>query len=162
MSAPFRIGYGYDIHPFEEGRRLILGGVDIPFEKGLKGHSDADCLSHAIADAILGAAGLSDIGTYFPNTDSKWKDMDSQDILRKASREINAHGYLVGNIDAMIIAEEPKLSPYLAQMKEILSKSLSLPVTSIGIKATTNEGVGDIGRGLAIAAHATCLIYKHA
>ena len=153
-----RIGTGYDIHRLVEDRRLVLGGVEIPYHKGLLGHSDADVLSHAIADAILGAAGLHDIGHFFPNTDPKLEGIDSQIILRKAIDEVSHLGYKLQNIDSTLIAQEPKIGPHINSMKRVLSNSLGVTEDSIGIKATTNEGVGDIGKGLAIAAQAACLL----
>lgn len=156
----YRIGTGYDIHRLVEGRKVILGGVEIPHSKGLEGHSDADCLTHALADAILGAMGLKDIGHYFPPGDPSCKDMDSQLILAKAVDEAKKRGYAVSNVDIMIIAEEPKVGPYLGQMKAILAKTMNVDVSQIGLKATTNERIGDIGRGLGIAAHAVCLMHQ--
>jgi len=153
-----RIGTGYDIHRLVEDRSLVLGGVEIPYHKGLLGHSDADVLSHAIADAILGAAGLHDIGHFFPNTDPKLEGIDSQIILRKAIDEVSHLGYKLQNIDSTLIAQEPKIGPHINSMKRVLSNSLGVTEDSIGIKATTNEGVGDIGKGLAIAAQAACLL----
>lgn len=153
-----RIGTGYDIHRLVEDRRLVLGGVEIPYHKGLLGHSDADVLSHAIADAILGAAGLHDIGHFFPDTDPKLEGIDSQIILRKAIAEVSHLGYKLQNIDSTLIAQEPKIGPHINSMKRVLSISLGVTEDSIGIKATTNEGVGDIGKGLAIAAQAACLL----
>ena len=153
-----RIGTGYDIHRLVEDRRLVLGGVEIPYHKGLLGHSDADVLSHAIADAILGAAGLHDIGHFFPDTDPKLEGIDSQIILRKAIAEISHLGYKLQNVDSTLIAQEPKIGPHINSMKRVLSNSLGVTEDSIGIKATTNEGVGDIGKGLAIAAQAACLL----
>ncbi len=158
MTLPFRIGCGYDIHPLVSGRKLILGGIKIPFEKGLDGHSDADCLTHALADAILGAAGLPDIGYYFPNTDSGIKDIDSQKILNKAIEEIKAHGYYLANADITVIAENPQITPYIKKMKTKLSNTLGVDESALGIKATTNEKIGEIGRGDGIATHAVCLI----
>ncbi len=155
---PYRIGTGYDIHRLVEGLDLVLGGVKIPHNKGLEGHSDADCLLHAIADSILGATGLSDIGHYFPNTDPKIKGMDSMEILKIAVEEAEKKGYVVINIDSVIIAEEPKIAPYIKLMKEEISKTLKVSTDCIGIKATTNETIGDIGRGAGIAAQAVCLI----
>ena len=143
-----RIGTGYDIHRLVEDRRLVLGGVEIPYHKGLLGHSDADVLSHAIADAILGAAGLHDIGHFFPDTDPKLEGIDSQIILRKAIDEVSHLGYKLQNIDSTLIAQEPKIGPHINSMKRVLSNSLGVNEDSIGIKATTNEGVGDIGKGL--------------
>ncbi|MEM9227068.1 MAG: 2-C-methyl-D-erythritol 2,4-cyclodiphosphate synthase [Verrucomicrobiota bacterium] len=157
---PFRIGLGYDIHRFVEGRKLILGGVEVPHSRGLDGHSDADCLTHALADAVLGALGLPDIGHFFPNTDPRCKDMDSQDILRKAVEEAHQQGYVVANCDIALIAEEPKIAPHLDAMKLALSQSLQVAVTEIGLKATTNEKIGDLGRAAGIAAHAVVLLQK--
>lgn len=153
-----RIGTGYDIHRLVEDRRLVLGGVEIPYHKGLLGHSDADVLSHAIADAILGAAGLHDIGHLFPDTDPKLEGIDSQIILRKAIAEVSHLGYRLQNVDSTLIAQEPKIGPHINSMKGVLSNSLGVTEDSIGIKATTNESVGDIGKGLAIAAQAACLL----
>ena len=153
-----RIGTGYDIHRLVEGRPLILGGVKIPYDKGLLGHSDADVLSHAIADAILGAAGLPDIGFYFPNTDPAIEGIDSQKILKRAVAEAEEKGFRLINVDSTLIAEEPSIGKHIAAIKQRLSQSLGIPATSIGIKATTNEGVGDLGKGVAIAAQAVCLL----
>ncbi len=153
-----RIGTGYDIHRLTEGRTLVLGGVEIPYKKGLLGHSDADVLSHAIADAILGAAGLPDIGFFFPNSDPEIEGIDSQIILRCAISEAHTKGLCVVNVDSTLILEEPKISPYLSAIKDQLSESLGIPKSSIGIKATTHEGIGDIGKGLGIAAQAVCLL----
>ena len=136
----------------------MLGGVTLPFDKGLEGHSDADCLTHALADAILGAAGLSDIGVYFPDTDEKNKDLCSQEILKKAMEEAKAHGYQLVNTDITVIAEAPKISSYISAMKATLSATLGIEVSEIGIKATTNEKLGDIGRGGGIVTHAVCLL----
>jgi 2-C-methyl-D-erythritol 2,4-cyclodiphosphate synthase len=153
-----RIGTGYDIHRLVEGRALILGGVQIPYNKGLLGHSDADVLSHAIADAILGAAGLPDIGFYFPNTNPSIEGIDSQEILKRAVAEAEEEGLRLVNADSTLIAEEPSIGKHIAAIKQRLSQSLGIPTTSIGIKATTNEGVGDLGKGVAIAAQAVCLL----
>ncbi|GAB4274750.1 MAG TPA: 2-C-methyl-D-erythritol 2,4-cyclodiphosphate synthase [Opitutae bacterium] len=159
MSA-FRIGLGYDIHRLTSDRTLILGGVTIPHEQGLDGHSDADCLSHAIADAILGAAGLPDIGHFFPNTDPRYKGINSQEILKESVQAASERGYRLVNIDATLIAEAPKIAPHLKDMKAILSASLGIPAEDIGIKATTNEGIDDIGQKRAMAAHAVALLEK--
>lgn len=158
MDSTMRIGTGYDIHRLEKGRKLVLGGVEIPHDRGLLGHSDADVLSHAIADSLLGAAGLPDIGHYFPNTDPSIEGIDSQEILVQVVEEIGRHGWLPVNVDAALIAEEPKISPHLDAMKKKLSGSLGIGESAIGIKATTNEGIGDIGKGAGIAAHAVCLL----
>lgn len=156
----FRIGHGYDIHRTVAGRPLVLGGVtfDAPF--GLDGHSDADALTHAICDALLGAAGLPDIGHFFPNTDARWKNADSQILLQQVVASLRERGWAPVNIDASLIAEKPKIAPRLAEMKAALARSTGLPIDAVGLKATTNEGSDDIGRGLAIAAHAVALIQK--
>lgn len=160
MPAPLRIGHGYDIHRTVAGRPLVLGGVkfDAPF--GLDGHSDADALTHAICDALLGAAGLPDIGHFFPNTDPAYKNIDSQLLLQRAVAALRERGWAPVNIDATLIAEKPQIAPRLAEMKAVLARSAGLAVDAIGLKATTNEGSDDIGRGLAIAAHAVALIQK--
>jgi len=157
---PYRIGFGYDVHQLTDKRPLILGGVHIPSDKGLVGHSDADYLSHAIADAILGCLALPDIGHYFPPTDPKWKDMDSRDILKKACEEVSAHGYQLINIDSTLIAEEPKLAPHRAKMRSTLASTLGIPENCVGIKATTHEKMGALGRREGIAAHAVALIMR--
>jgi 2-C-methyl-D-erythritol 2,4-cyclodiphosphate synthase len=158
--ASLRIGHGYDIHRLAPGRPLVLGGVTFATDYGLEGHSDADCLTHAICDALLGAAGLPDIGHFFPNTDPAWKDVDSQVLLQRVRAEIARLGYEIVNIDATVIAEKPRIAPQIAAMKAVLAKSAGLVADEIGLKATTNEGVGDLGRGLAIAAHAVCLLKR--
>jgi 2-C-methyl-D-erythritol 2,4-cyclodiphosphate synthase len=156
--ASFRIGHGYDIHRTVADRPLVLGGVrfDTPF--GLDGHSDADALTHAICDALLGAAGLPDIGHFFPNTDPQWKNADSQALLRRVIAALRERGWKPVNVDATVIAERPKIAPHLAEMKAVLARSTGLPTDAVGVKATTNEGRDDLGRGLAIAAHAVALI----
>jgi 2-C-methyl-D-erythritol 2,4-cyclodiphosphate synthase len=159
MSA-FRIGHGYDIHRLVPGRPLVLGGVKFDTDYGLDGHSDADALTHAICDALLGAAGLPDIGHFFPNTDPAFKNINSQLLLQRVIASLRERGWKPVNIDASLIAEKPKIYPRLAEMKTALSKSTGLAVDCIGLKATTNEGIDDIGRALAIAAHAVCLIEK--
>jgi 2-C-methyl-D-erythritol 2,4-cyclodiphosphate synthase len=156
----YRIGHGYDIHRLVAGRPLVLGGVRFATDYGLDGHSDADCLTHAICDALLGAAGLPDIGHFFPNTDPAYKNADSQLLLRRVVAEITQLGFNIANIDATLIAEKPKISPHLAAMKAALAQSTGLLPDEIGLKATTNEGVGDLGRGLAIAAHAVALLSR--
>jgi 2-C-methyl-D-erythritol 2,4-cyclodiphosphate synthase len=154
-----RIGIGYDSHKLVKERKLIIGGITIPFEKGLIGHSDADVLCHAITDSIIGALGLGDIGKHFPDTDPKWKDSSSIEILKYTVELMRANGYEVSWIDSYVIAERPKLSPYIESMKEALSRS-GIPSGLINIKAKTNEGMGFIGRGEGIAAHAVCLLKK--
>lgn len=158
QKLPFRIGTGYDIHQLKAGRKCILGGVEIPSAVGPDGHSDADVLSHAIADAILGAAGLKDIGYYFPNTDPACKDMNSLDILRRAAEEIDKLGYAIQNIDAAMIAEQPKVGPHIDAIKVKLAETLGIPMDCVGVKATTNEKLDDLGAGLGIAVHAVCLL----
>lgn len=154
-----RIGIGYDSHKLVEGRRLIIGGITIPFEKGLLGHSDADVLSHAIIDSLIGALGLGDIGQHFPDTDPQWKDASSIELLKRIISLIRINGYKVSWIDSCIIAEKPKLSPYIEDMKTALSES-GIPPGAINIKAKTNEGMGFIGRGEGIAAYAVCLLKR--
>lgn len=154
-----RIGFGYDSHRFVEGRKLIIGGVEIPHEKGLGGHSDADVLCHAVADAVLGAVGLGDIGTHFPDTDAKWKDAASVELLKYIVDLARMNGFQVVWVDSTIIAERPRLSPYVSEMKEVLSRT-GIPSGVINIKAKTNEGMGFIGRGEGIAAYAVCLLGK--
>ena len=158
MSLPFRIGQGYDIHRFAKGRKLVLGGVEIPHELGLEGHSDADCLAHALADALLGALGLPDIGIYFPPNDPNLEGIDSMRILRKAKEECTAKGYIVGNVDTTIIAEHPKINPHIPLMKDRLAETLEIMPEQVGVKATTNEGIGSIGKSEGIATHAVCLL----
>ncbi len=157
-----RVGHGYDIHRTVAGRPLVLGGVRFECDFGLEGHSDADCLTHAICDALLGAAGLPDIGHFFPNTDPAYHNIDSQKLLVEVARRLAADGWRIQNIDASLIAEKPKIQPRLAEMKTALARSAGLHVSQIGLKATTNEGSDDIGRGRAIAAHAVALIARPA
>ena len=154
-----RIGVGYDSHRLVEGRKLIIGGVEIPYKKGLGGHSDADVLCHAIIDAVIGALGLGDIGTHFPDTDAKWKDAVSIELLKYIVELARMNGFRVVWVDTTIIAEQPRLSPYVSQMKEVLSGT-GIPSGVINIKAKTNEGMGFIGRGEGIAAYAACLLDK--
>jgi len=152
------VGIGYDVHPLVEGRQLILGGVAIPHPKGLDGHSDADALMHAICDAILGALGQDDIGTFFPNTDPRWKDAPSKVFLHEAARQVRFHNGKIINVDATIIAEQPKLMPHVAAMKSNVAEALGIHVKKIGIKATTNELLGFVGRGEGIAAMAVAAV----
>ena len=153
-----RIGHGYDVHRLVEGRKLILGGVCIPHEKGLLGHSDADVLSHAIMDALLGAAALGDIGKLFPDSDDKYLGADSIELLREVCSVINANGYKLINIDSTVIAQKPKLSPYIEKMRETLAKAMEIPLDCVSVKATTEEKLGFSGAELGIAAHAVALI----
>ncbi|MDR1196357.1 MAG: 2-C-methyl-D-erythritol 2,4-cyclodiphosphate synthase [Endomicrobium sp.] len=152
------IGFGYDVHRFKKGRKLILGGVEIANPKGLDGHSDADVLLHALMDALLGAAGLNDIGHFFPNTDSKYKDISSIKLLETVYKELKKRNFKINNIDITVIAEFPKIYPYIEQMKENISKTIKLNKTRVAIKATTNEKMGFIGRGEGIAAMAAASI----
>ena len=158
--ASFRIGHGYDIHRIVADRPLVLGGVRFDTDFGLDGHSDADCLTHAICDALLGAAGLPDIGIFFPNTDPEFKNIDSQLLLARVVTELRTRGFAPVNIDITLIAEKPKIYPRLGEMKAALARTTGLLPDEIGLKATTNEGVGDLGRGLAIAAHAVVLLSR--
>ncbi len=153
-----RIGHGYDVHRLVEGRDLILGGVKIEYEKGLLGHSDADVLLHAISDALLGAAALGDIGRHFPDTDEKYKGADSLKLLSEVRKIIENEGYEVGNIDATVIAQKPKLAPFIEKMRENIALALCVEVNRISVKATTEEKLGFTGEGLGISAHAVCLI----
>jgi len=157
---PIRIGHGYDLHRLVSERKLILGGVEIPFHLGLLGHSDADCLTHSLADAILGALSLPDIGHYFPDNDPSNKDLDSKIILSKALSESDRLGYQVGNIDLTIVAEKPKILPYIETIKTSLSNTMNVPKERIGVKATTNEQIGAIGRMEGIATFAVCCLIK--
>ena len=153
-----RIGHGYDVHRLVEGRKLILGGVDIPYEKGLLGHSDADVLLHAISDALLGAAALGDIGKLFPDKDPAYKDADSLVLLRKVNAHLGMAGYRIVNIDATVLAQAPKLAPHIAGMRKNIARALFIDPSFVSVKATTEEGLGFTGEGNGIAAHAVCLI----
>ncbi len=153
-----RIGHGYDVHRLTENRKLILGGVDIPYEKGLLGHSDADVLLHAISDALLGAAALGDIGLHFPPDDPKYLDADSLKLLKQVNNIIKEKGYSISNIDATIIAQKPKLLPYIQDMRKNVATALSIPIDCVSIKATTEEKLGFTGSGEGISAHAVTLI----
>lgn len=156
----FRIGTGYDVHRLVEGRRCIICGVDIPHEKGLLGHSDADVAIHALCDALLGAAAMRDIGYHFPDTDPRWKGADSRMLLREVVRLLGAEGYRVGNVDVCIIAQRPKMLPYIAQMQQNLAADLGVEPGCVSVKATTTEHLGFTGRGEGIAAQAAALICK--
>lgn len=158
MTESNRIGIGYDIHRLVEGRKLILGGVEIPFEKGLLGHSDSDVLTHAICDALLGAAALGDIGAHFPDTDPRWAGASSLEFLSRAVELITERGYSIANIDATVITEQPKLRPHIQAMRESLASVLRIDVNQVSVKAKTNEGLESIGRGEAMAAQALALL----
>lgn len=153
-----RIGHGYDVHKLVEGRPLIIGGVEIPYEKGLLGHSDADVLLHAISDALLGAAALGDIGAHFPDTDPQYKGADSLVLLREVCNLVRNQGFEIENIDATVLAQRPKLRPYIDEMRARISAYTNIDIDCISIKATTEEGLGFTGEGLGIAAHAVCLL----
>ena len=153
-----RIGHGYDVHCLVVGRKLILGGVDIPFEKGLLGHSDADVLAHAVADALLGAAAMGDIGHLFPDTDDRFAGADSLELLAEVAARLNAAGYRVCNVDATVLCQRPKLVPHIDKMRQNLAAACGVDVARMSVKATTEEGLGFTGTGEGIAAHAVCLI----
>ncbi len=155
-----RIGHGYDVHRLCEGRKLILGGVLIPFEKGLLGHSDADVLLHAIMDAMLGAAALGDIGKHFPDTDERYKGADSIELLRQVTEILKENGFSVSNIDCTICAQAPKLSPFIENMRKNIAAAVNVQTECVSVKATTEEGLGFTGSGEGISAHAVCLIEK--
>nr|WP_314806001.1 2-C-methyl-D-erythritol 2,4-cyclodiphosphate synthase [uncultured Selenomonas sp.] len=155
-----RFGMGYDVHRLVEGRRLILGGVDVPYEKGLLGHSDADVLLHAVSDALLGAAALGDIGTHFPDTDARFKGADSGKLLAEAARLVRAEGYAIGNVDATIVAQAPKLLPYIQEMRENIARFLDIPVGDVNVKATTEERLGFTGSGEGMSAYAVAGIER--
>lgn len=158
----FRTGHGYDVHRLTEGRDLILGGVKIPHDKGLLGHSDADVLVHAIMDSLLGAAALGDIGKHFPDTDDAYKGADSIELLKKVAQIIGEHGYHIGNIDSTVIAQAPKLAPHIETMRKNIAEAVCCDISAVNVKATTEEHLGFTGEKLGISAHAVCLIYKEA
>ena len=155
-----RIGMGYDVHKLVEKRDLILGGVKIPYERGLLGHSDADVLLHAIMDALLGASALGDIGKHFPDTDSKYKGISSIELLKHVGNLLNKHNYKIGNIDATIIAQKPKMAPHIPTMRENIASALNISLDQINVKATTEEGLGFTGEGLGISSQAICLLFN--
>ena len=155
-----RIGHGYDVHRLVKGRRLILGGVDIPYEKGLDGHSDADVLTHAVMDALLGAAALGDIGKLFPDNDDRYLGADSIGLLKTVAAVLTGHGWRLGNLDATVIAQRPKLAPYIDAMRACIAAALGADISAVSIKATTEEHLGFTGDGSGIAAHAVCLLER--
>lgn len=155
-----RIGHGFDVHAFADNRRLIIGGVDIPHERGLAGHSDADVLLHAICDALLGAAGLGDIGRHFPDTDMAFAGIDSRILLRRVAEQLQQRGWRVGNVDATLIAQAPKMAPHIARMTAHIADDLGIALDRVNVKATTTEKLGFTGRGEGIAAEAVCLIAR--
>jgi 2-C-methyl-D-erythritol 2,4-cyclodiphosphate synthase len=162
MSEAIRVGIGYDIHRLVEGRKLVLGGVEIPFEKGLLGHSDSDVLTHAICDALLGAAALGDIGTHFPDSDPRWAGASSLEFLTHVVGLLSENGFRVANIDATVVTERPKLMPYRQAMRERLAVALNVDIDRINVKAKTNEGLGSVGRGEAMAAQAVAMLINTA
>jgi len=155
-----RIGYGYDVHKLVDGRKLIIGGIDIPYEKGLLGHSDADVLAHAISDALLGAAALGDIGKLFPDNDEKFKNADSMVLLSRVCVKLYEHGYKIENIDSTVIAERPKISAFIGSMRKCIATACGIDTDQVSVKATTEEGLGFTGTGEGMAASAVCLISK--
>ncbi len=155
-----RIGQGYDVHRLVEGRKLILGGVEIPYAKGLLGHSDADVLLHAISDALLGAAALGDIGVHFPDHDPVYSGADSGELLRTVGSMLREHRYQIGNIDSTVVCQAPKLAPHIGAMRARIAEILGLPLTAVSVKASTEEHMGFTGRGEGIAAHAVCLLME--
>lgn len=160
MKPNFRTGFGFDVHAFKEGRKLFLGGVEIPFDKGLEGHSDADVLLHAICDAMLGAAALGDIGIHFPNTDKKWENADSALLLKQVNELVESHGYKLGNLDCVLALEVPKVSPYINQIRKRISEILNSDIEQISIKATTTEKLGFVGRSEGVVSFANVLLLK--
>lgn len=154
-----RTGIGFDVHRLVEGRRLVLGGVEIPFEKGLEGHSDADALLHAVCDALLGAVARGDIGRHFPNTDERWRNADSGVFVTECARIVSECGYRVGNVDVTVLAEKPKILPHVEKMRERIAALLEIPEDCVGIKATTMEGMGFVGRKEGIAAMAVAMVF---
>lgn len=161
MSELSRVGIGYDIHRLVEGRRLIIGGVEVPFEKGLHGHSDSDVLAHAVCDALLGAAALGDIGTHFPDTDPRFRGVSSFELLAAVVKMIGARGFKVSNVDATVLAEKPRLAPFIQAMRDRLAFVLGIGVDRVNVKAKTCEGLDAVGRGEAIAAHAIVMLVGH-
>ena len=159
MSVP-RIGYGYDVHRLAEGRALVLGGVTIPFEKGLLGHSDADVLLHALMDALLGAAALGDIGHLFPDTDERDRGADSRRLLRRVAAVLAENGFSIGNVDVTLVAQRPKIAPYVQRMRENIAEDLSAPLSAVSVKATTEERLGFTGSGEGMSAHAAALVFQ--
>jgi 2-C-methyl-D-erythritol 2,4-cyclodiphosphate synthase len=158
--SDIRVGHGFDVHAFADNRKLVIGGVDIPHERGLAGHSDADVLLHAICDALLGAAGLGDIGRHFPDTDAAFAGIDSRILLRRVAEQLQARGWRVGNVDATIIAQAPKMAPHIAQMTANIAADIGVVIERVNVKATTTEKLGFTGRSEGIAAEAVCLVVR--
>ena len=159
MSLP-RIGHGYDVHRLAEGRRLVLGGVEVPCERGLLGHSDADVVLHALMDALLGAAALGDIGRLFPDSSERYQGIDSRRLLREVAAVLAESGFSVGNVDVTLVAQRPKVAPYILRMRENIASDLGIPLDAVSVKATTEEGLGFTGSGEGMAAHAVALIVR--
>jgi 2-C-methyl-D-erythritol 2,4-cyclodiphosphate synthase len=160
FSGMLRIGFGYDVHPLAEGRKLVLGGMEVPCEKGLQGHSDADVLLHAICDGLLGAMGEGDIGRHFPDTDPRFKDISSLDLLQAVALKMGSLNFMAENIDSTVVAERPRISPYIPRMVEKIARTLNLSPAQVNVKATTSEGLGFVGEGKGIAAYAVVLLKK--
>jgi 2-C-methyl-D-erythritol 2,4-cyclodiphosphate synthase len=160
LNTPFKIGFGYDVHQFADDRKLFLGGIEIPHTKGLKGHSDADALLHSITDALLGALALGDIGTHFPNSDSQYKGIASKILLNKTYERVLEKGYKIANIDATVVAENPKLNPHIKEIRESISQILNLSHEQVSVKATTSEKMGFVGEEKGVKVYAVVLIYK--
>lgn len=160
MKLNFRTGFGFDVHAFAEGRKLIIGGIEIPYERGLEGHSDADVLLHAICDAMLGALALGDIGIHFPNTDERWKDADSKILLKHVNDLINSKGFEVGNLDCVLAMQLPKISPYSEMIRKKIAEILQIELDQISVKATTTEKLGFVGRNEGVVSFATVLLVK--
>ncbi|GJQ62000.1 MAG: 2-C-methyl-D-erythritol 2,4-cyclodiphosphate synthase [Melioribacteraceae bacterium] len=161
MKLPYRTGFGYDVHAFAPDRDLIIGGVNIPYEKGLAGHSDADVLLHAISDALLGALALGDIGKHFPDTDPKYKGADSKILLKEVYKLVLENGYIIGNVDSTIAAQKPKMAPHIDKMREIIAGLLDCDISQVAVKATTTEKLGFVGEEKGIAAYANILIMEN-
>ena len=155
-----RVGHGYDVHKLIEGRPLVLGGVEIPFSKGLEGHSDADVILHAVCDALLGSLALGDIGVHFPDSDPQFKDIRSLELLRRVAEMVKEKGYFIGNIDVTLVAEQPKIAGHIPQMQENIARTATIKTDRVSIKATTTEGLGFVGRGEGVASHAVVLVEK--
>ncbi|MCX8079830.1 MAG: 2-C-methyl-D-erythritol 2,4-cyclodiphosphate synthase [Bacteroidia bacterium] len=160
MGCPFRVGFGFDVHPLRQGRKLMLGGVEVPHHSGCDGHSDADVLLHALCDALLGAAGLRDIGYYFPNTDEKYKNINSIILLEEVYKLITQKGFRVGNVDVTVVLEEPKLKNYIDAMKKNISEVLKIEMEDVSVKATTNEKLGYVGSREGVNAYAVALLFR--
>ncbi|BCM89434.1 2-C-methyl-D-erythritol 2,4-cyclodiphosphate synthase [Abditibacteriota bacterium] len=156
----FRVGLGYDSHRLVEGRRLVLAGIEIPFDKGLQGHSDADVILHALTDALCGASGLPDIGRIFPDTDAQWKDADSGTLISQVAAKVRDAGWEIGNVDCVLVAQKPKIAPFISQMKTNVARLLSIEENRVNLRGKTGEGLDDVGAGLGMVSHAVALLQK--